>query len=327
MRGVWSVKKRGNTHRGRRWILGLGCGMGIIFCWLSHVAGLCAAEAGRAGEREVRVGFYNVRNYLSSEKKIKGGLQVPEKAREEVLALVAQIAAVNVDVLLLCEIGGMEQLRTLSQLLKKEGCAYPWMGVLDAADEQRRLAYLSRYPISREQSQTKLYFMLEQIPFQMQRGILDLEVQVEEIVFRVLGVHLKSKRPVPYGESRIRRSEARLLRGYTEKILRESKNPYLILLGDFNDTRESVVIKEVMGEKAKGDSLFDIRLTDHEGNTWTHYWAHADVYSRVDYIFVNRPVLKLLDRENCGIGYLPTWYQGSDHRLLYLTLKWVPGNY
>jgi exonuclease III len=61
-------------------------------------------------------------------------------------------------------------------------------------------------------------------------------------------------------------------------------------------------------------ALSDIKMVDTRGQSWTHYWAAADVYSRFDYILVNRAMMKRVVRKDSFIFDVPEFLTGSDHR-------------
>src|SRR4029453_9992579 len=93
------------------------------------------------------------------------------------------------------------------------GTDLPHTEYIVAGDEDRHLALLSRYPIVARESQTDLRFELNGREESVRRGILDVTLQVNaDYRLRCVGVHLKSKLPVPQGEALIRRFEAQKLR-------------------------------------------------------------------------------------------------------------------
>jgi len=95
----------------------------------------------------------------------------------------------------------------------------------------------------------------------------------------------------------------------------------LVVLGDFNDTKDSATLRELIGRGKR--KLFDTRPTERNGDTarseprdvaWTYFYGKTDEYSRIDYILLS-PALKRnwLATETC-IPFVPNWGLGSDHR-------------
>jgi exonuclease III len=62
-------------------------------------------------------------------------------------------------------------------------------------------------------------------------------------------------------------------------------------------------------------------LADDRGEFWTHYWAAADIYSRIDYIMVCKRLEAEVVPAESGIARPPFWNEASDHCPIFLTLK------
>ena len=120
----------------------------------------------------------------------------------------------------------------------------------------------------------------------MQRGILDVTVQAApSFLLRLVGVHLKSRLPVPNeSEWRLRAIEAWYLRDHIDGILNANPDTKLLVFSNFNNTRNEYSIREITGTAGSPNRLDDLWLRDDRGERWTEYWKYADVYSRIDYI-------------------------------------------
>ncbi|MCV5737125.1 hypothetical protein OFN56_35015, partial [Escherichia coli] len=83
-----------------------------------------------------------------------------------------------------------------------------------------RLALLSRLPIKARNSQTALTYQMGAQTLPMQRGILDVTISLTPTFdLHLLGVHLKSMRPIPDADQALmRRNEARLLRLHLDTL-------------------------------------------------------------------------------------------------------------
>jgi endonuclease/exonuclease/phosphatase family metal-dependent hydrolase len=192
---------------------------------------------------------------------------------------------------------------------------------VEAADPDRHLALLSRYPIIQRQSQTNVTYDLAGVPHKVLRGFLDVTVRVNDhFDLRLIGVHLKSKLPVPDGEALIRRHEASLLRQYLEKILAADPEVKLLLYGDFNDTRNEAPILEIGGPRGSSAHMTELPAKDSVGERWTQYWEVADLYSRIDYFFASPALLHKIVAAHTGIDRSECWFKASDHRAIFTAI-------
>lgn len=280
-------------------------------------AGTAAApDLHRPASGQIAVAAYNVKNFLRMERWVDGkridGLPKPEK---EVAAMVRVITDIAPDVLVLSEMGGKEDFSEFRELLAREGLDFAHAEHLEAADTERHVALLSKFPIVSRDSVARAEYTLRGTPQYMQRGILDVTLQVTpDYQLRVLGAHLKSKRPVPLGEALMRRNEAHLLRKHIDAILSESPNVNLLLAGDLNDTKNEPPIEEIIGVQGSPRHMADIWLQDAQGDRWTHYWHSADIYSRIDFIMVSHGLFREVDKEKSYVYRSPYVLDASDHR-------------
>jgi endonuclease/exonuclease/phosphatase family metal-dependent hydrolase len=116
----------------------------------------------------------------------------------------------------------------------------------------------------------------------------------------VLAAHLKSKRAVPEAdEAELRLEEAKPLREKIDARLAANPNVRLVVLGDFNDGKDSSSTKAVIGHGKQ--KLVDTRPAERNGDnvpspnpaweprnvTWTHFYGREDLYSRIDFILLS----------------------------------------
>ena len=300
----------------------LGVACGLILASVGLASGLTPSDT-PAGGGEFRIATYNVENYLPMTRRINGQLRTnagkPDSEKESVVRM---IGTVHPDVLGLMEIGEPRQLEDLQRRLRKEGLNYPFSDYLQGHDTTRHIALLSRYPIVEKHSQGDLPLWVGGVTLHSPRGILDITVEPSPgYRVRILCVHLKAKLEVAeYKESDLREAEARELRRYVREILRSNPSTRLVLMGDFNDTKNEKSLWQIMGKPDWPDSLKAMPLTDDRGELWTEYWGAADVYSRIDYIMVAKRLEPEIDPAQSGIARPPFWKEASDHCPLYLTL-------
>lgn len=263
-------------------------------------------------DREIVFGAYNLENYTQT-----GSERTRPKASSARDAVANVVCGVHADILGVCEVGEESALADLGQRLDKLGVHLPHCEYVAGPDPDRHLALLSRYPIVRRQSLPQVRFELNGRPEVVRRGFLDVSVQINPgYILRLVGVHLKSKLPSPSGEDLVRRCEADQLRILVERILSENPRENLLVYGDLNDTREQPAVRRVLGPWGGIFSLQDLVAEDLRGERWTHYRPFTGVYSRIDYLLVNR-ALKSEVSGPAGISAAPEWKRASDHRLIY----------
>jgi endonuclease/exonuclease/phosphatase family metal-dependent hydrolase len=271
----------------------------------------------------LRIATYNVENYLLMPRRLNGKLHTnagkPEPEKEAVAKV---IASVQPDVLGLMEIGDPAQLEDLRRHLHQQGVEYPHIEFLQAADTTRHLVLLSRFPIVERHSLGEIPLRVNGMTLHSPRGIIDVTVEPpkgERV--RILCVHLKAKLEVAeYDEADLRNAEAEFLRRHVREILRTDPSTRLVLMGDFNETKNSQTIREVTGKPEWSDSLTALPLTDERGELWTEYWSAADTYSRIDYIMVSKRLVAEVDAGRSGIARPSSWSKASDHCLLFITI-------
>ncbi len=260
---------------------------------------------------------YNLQNYLPMERFVKGAREPDQpKPEKQIAAVVKFLTQIKPDVLGVCEIGREKDLLDLQKRLKEAGLDLPNFEYSHGGDPTRRLALLTRLPITARNSQTDLKYQIGDQVFPVQRGFLDATVEVRPgLEMRCVGVHLKSKRPVPDAdESIMRRNEAHLLRKHLDDIIAKDAGAKVLLYGDFNEHRHEAPIAEITGTPGTPGGLYELHLRDERNETWTHYWKDADVYSRFDYLFFTKTLAKNMDRKNSSIFDVPEFLEGSDHR-------------
>lgn len=267
---------------------------------------------------------YNVENYLLMDRVVERK-KVPNapKPESEIAAVIAIIKEVSPDILGLTEMGERSSLQDIQARLKAVGLDYPHSEWVLGADAARHIALLSRFPITARNSQDNVPFELDGQQRRMARGLLDVSVRLSEsMTLRLVGLHLKSRRQVPdFDQGDFRAKEALCVRRHLDRILTENPNEKVLLFGDLNDTKNELPIREILGPRKSPAHMRDIFLLDQHGQRWTHFWAAADIYSRIDYLLASRALWPLIDSKRSGISPSRTWYLGSDHRLIYATIS------
>lgn len=278
------------------------------------------------GAETFRVATYNVENYLDQPTESRPHTKTPE-ARAKVCE---SIRSLNPDVLALEEMGGADALLELRDSLRAHGLDYPNWELVRGMDTNVHVAVLSRLPILARHPHTNDSYLLDGRRFRVSRGFADVEIQVNtNFTFTLIAAHLKSRRPVPEAdEAEQRLEEARILRGIVDGYLTNHPDAKLIVLGDFNDVKDSDAIKAVIGRGRfkLTDTRPAERNGDHPANaasrfdprniTWTEYYGKEDTYSRVDYILLSPAMARRWLAKETYVLALPNWGVGSDHRPL-----------
>ena len=233
------------------------------------------------------------------------------------------IGTIHPDLLGLMEIGEPRHLDDLKNRLRDAGMDFPYSEYLEGSDTTRHIALLSRFPIIERHSRGDLPLRVDGMTLHSPRGILDVTVEPShDYRLRILCVHLKAKLEVAeYNEGGLRLAEAGEIRRYVRDILRTDPQTRLILMGDFNDTKNEKTLREIMGATEGSDSLYPLSLADDHGEYWTEYWAAADIYSRIDYILVAKKLEPEIDIAHSGIARPSFWNEASDHCPVTLSLN------
>ena len=270
------------------------------------------------------IATYNVENYLDAP---AGTRPVkPPEARAKVRQV---IRALGADVIVFEEMGAATALLELRAALKTDGMDYPHWEHVRGPDPDIHLALLSRFPILARRAHTNEAYLLAGRRFLVKRGFLEVDIQVTpQYEFTLLGTHLKSKRPVPEAdEAEQREEEAKRLREIIDEKLRAKPSLNLVVVGDFNDTRDSRALKAVIGGRGKF-SLFDTRPAERNGDsafrpkiyytprniTWTYFYGKEDSYSRIDFILLSQGMVREWKADLTSVLTIPDWGIASDHR-------------
>ena len=290
-------------------------------------AGACPL-AGAA--QTFRVATYNLENYLDQ----PAGTR-PAKSAEGKAKIRESLRALNADVVALQEMGSTNALLELRSSLKAAGIYYQYWEHVSGWDTNIHVAVLSKFPITASRPHTNDSFLLFGRRFHVSRGFAEVDIRVnEQYSFTLLTAHLKSRRPVPEAdEAELREQEAILLREKIDALCEAKPTVNLVVLGDFNDTKDSKSTRAVIGRGKH--ALIDTRPAERNGDdqpnpnpryeprntTWTHHYGKEDTYSRIDFILLSPGMAREWDKENTYILTQPNWGVGSDHRPIVATFR------
>ena len=271
-----------------------------------------------------RVATYNVENYLDQ----------PTESRHFVKSAAAKakiresIRAVNPDILALEEMGSTNALLELRAALKRDGLDFSYWEHVEGFDTNIHVCVLSKLPFTARTPHTNDSFLLDGRRFRVSRGFAEVEIRVAgDFTFTLFAAHLKSRRPsAEADEAELRLEEAKILRGLVDAKLARDPEANFVVLGDFNDVKNSDSTREIVGRgKFK---LTDTRPAERNGDTdanenpryeprnvnWTHFYGVEDSFSRIDYILLSPAMTSHWLRNETYIATVPNWGTGSDHR-------------
>jgi endonuclease/exonuclease/phosphatase family metal-dependent hydrolase len=278
--------------------------------------------------RALTVATYNVENYLVTDRMADGVFrQAYPKPESEKAALRRAIAGFAPDVLALQEMGKPPFLAELQADLKAEGHDFPHALVLEAADEARHVAFLSKVPFKEVRRHTNVPVRFLGQADMVKRGVLEVTIATAQGDLTLFVVHLKSRRTErkddPEGVAQ-RSAEAEAVRNLVLSRLPNPSKALFAVLGDWNDTRNSKPVRTLAkrGDTTVGEIL---RAYDSRGETWTHAYRRQDSYSRIDYIMVSPALKEFVDGEGTARIYDgPGAREASDHRAVFAAFNLDP---
>ena len=290
------------------------------FLLFQLVINLAAPSANGAS---FRVATYNLENYLdqATESRQPKSIEAKTKIRESILAI-------KPDVIALQEMGTTNALMELRASLKAQGCDFPYWEHAAGYDTNIFIAVLSKFPFTARRSHTNESFLLHGRRFRVSRAFAEVDVSVNpKYSFTLMTAHLKSRRPVGIAdEAELRLEEARVLRQKIDSALAAHPAMNLVVLGDFNDGKDSASTKAIIGRGK--NHLIDTRPAERNGDNlpaakvgyeprniaWTHYYGKEDTYSRIDFILLSEGMRHEWLPDETFVLALPNWGEGSDHR-------------
>jgi endonuclease/exonuclease/phosphatase family metal-dependent hydrolase len=295
----------------------ISTGFHLVFIFTLLCCGVSAAET-------FRVATYNVENYLDQPTESRHFV----KSAEAKAKIRESIKAMNSDVIALEEIGTTNALLELRASLKTDGLDFPFWEYVRGFDTNIHVVVLSKLPIIARRPHTNEFFLLDGKRLVVKRGFAEVDIQAApNFIFTLIAGHLKSHLTTPEAdEAEERLGEAKVLRGIIDARLGKNPNAKLIVLGDFNDTKDSDSTKEILGHGKF--RLTDTRPAERNGDTvpgeppyfeprnvtWSYYFGKTDTYSRIDYILLSPAMKGFWRADETFVPKVPNWGVGSDHR-------------
>ena len=238
------------------------------------------------------------------------------KSAEAKAKIRESIKAMNPDVIALEEMGATNSLLELRASLKADGLDFPFWEHLQSFDTNIHVAVLSKLPIIGRHPHTNDFFLLDGRRLQVKRGFAEVDIAAAtNFTFTLIAAHLKSRLNTPEAdEAEERFGEAKVLRGIIDEHFKTDPNAKLIVLGDFNDTKDSNPVKKIIGRgKFK---LTDTRPAERNGDNasakppyfeprdvaWTYFYGDNDERARFLPFWISRQLNQ---------PKLPCWFKSS----------------
>lgn len=279
----------------------------------------------RAAAETLTLATYNVENYGPANRMTEAGYRKdypkPEAEKQALRTVIRGLAA---DVLVVQEMGEPAYVEELRRDLKTEGLDYPYSALASAGDGDRRVALISRRPLKSVTTHTDLTFKYLGGQETVKRGLLEVTLATSAGDVTIFALHLKSRLPEHADDptSAIRRAgEAVAIRDRILKRFPEPATARFVILGDCNDHRASRPLAALQ-KRGKTDIAVLLRATDSRGDVWSYTYRKEESYSRVDHILVSPALKAAVDGGSGKIYDGPGVREASDHRPVWVRLKW-----
>jgi len=249
--------------------------------------------------------------------------QAYPKPEAEKKALRAVIRALDADVIALQEIGPKSFFEELQRDVATDGVKYPYAELLEAADEERHVAVLSRRPFAAVGRHTDLTFPYFKTKEPVKRGLLEVRFSTEGVEFTLFVVHLKSRftdRDDDPLSAQRRLGEAVAVRDRVLKLFPEPTKARFLLVGDCNDSAASRPLRSLI-KRGETEIFQRVPAVDSRGEVWTHFYRKEQIYSAVDHVLISPLLQSAVVAGTATICDLPEALEASDHRPLVVRLK------
>lgn len=279
---------------------------------------------GLAFGESIRVATYNLDNYLVIDRHIDDGWRKSyPKPESEKAVIRSVIKEAKPDILALQEIGSLPFLQELKADLAQEGIEYPYSVLMQGDDTVRHLAVLSTLAPAEVVRHQDLVINYQGKHQPVKRGMLELSFERPDgDRFKLFVVHLKSRRTSVDSDPeslRCRTLEAKACRNRIIERTFEMEVRDFIIAGDFNDHPESAPLRRFY-RRGKLEIGTLVPASDSRGERWTHYYKKEAVYSLVDGFIASGSLLAQVENKRGHIVDIPNVIEGSDHRMVYLSL-------
>lgn len=293
----------------------------LLLLWAALSAALffCAEKSGKQGKtngnaftpietpREIKIASWNLGNYSSASRIVDGKFAPKYPKTEGEKRRVAQIVCeINPDILFVQEMGA-ENFGEFLDRLKNEGVYYPFCEILQAADNARCLAVVSKLPFEKVFKFDNLQFAYMGKPAKSPRGLLGVKVGG----FYLFTAHLKSRRRAKNTDKHceiFRKAEAAQI----AKKLATFSGQKLLVCGDFNSEPSNTCIDEFKNTAR----LLVLPQADNNGKSHTLTWKNGKKRGMFDFFLLSEAAKSRAQK--CAL--VCDTKGASDHRIIVLKL-------
>ncbi len=271
----------------------------------------------------LRVATLNLYNYLITNRMVgKVYREDYPKPEDEKKALSEVVIKTGPHILAVQEMGSEPYLLEFQRDLRSEGLDYPYIILMEAADEERHTAVLSKLPFEQVILYDELEFKYFDEKIRVKRGLLAINFYVNGLRWTLFNLHLKSRYTVRHDdqEAKIQRlNEAVAIRNNIKTAYLLNANLHYLIVGDLNDTIGSKTLRRLL-KSGSNTISHAIPAADSRGETWTYYYKKEDVYSRFDYVLASPAMMPYIENARGKIVDWPEMKIASDHRLVYVDI-------
>jgi endonuclease/exonuclease/phosphatase family metal-dependent hydrolase len=272
----------------------------------------------------IRIATYNLNNYLVMDRHVGSSWRPAYPKPESSKSMIRQIVGNTIpDVVALQEIGPKPFLEELRADLALEGIHYPYAIHLEAKDEVRHIALLSKIAPAEVVKHVDLNFKYFDRVEEVKRGMLEVTFdRPDGSIFKLFVVHLKSRwsNEASDPESALRRTrEAEACRDrIIERTFKLGVTDFLVT-GDFNDNPDSATLRRFhhRGNRAIGTL---ISASDSRDEVWTYFYKKKSEYSQVDGFIASSTLAPKIEDRSGTIVDTSGALIASDHRMVYIDL-------
>jgi endonuclease/exonuclease/phosphatase family metal-dependent hydrolase len=270
------------------------------------------------------IATYNLENYLVTDRMVDGVYrEAYPKPEKEKAALQQIIAGIAPDILAVQEMGGQPYLDEFQRELRQSGQNFRFTVLLEGPDPDRHVAVLSRIPFKQVRRHAYVGLTYFGQKNAVKRGVLEVIFATSAGDFSLFVIHLKSRRTERPDDPESALQRAQEAAAVRDLVLSRYPNPAqarFVICGDWNDTRSSRPVRALTrrGALPLGEI---IPAADSRGETWTHFYRREDTYSRIDYFLISPALKPAVTDGHANIWDGPGTGEASDHRAVYLQLK------
>jgi len=235
-------------------------------------------------------------------------------------AAAAELSAVNADIILVSGLASENDSATLQGAL---GGEYVFTKSAAGPTPNGRVAIISKIkPETCEIVAGKKYNVKKNTPIPVGNDFIHAVFNLDGYRLHIIAGLLKDRAKHPlYGQTNMRRYEARELRKLATAILKKKIDANILVIGNMNDTCGKSPLKELYSRRSKpARRLYDLRPVDHINVAWTAVDETTDEYERIDYVLASSGIVPETLKDSLKILHKGNWRSASAHRVVSVSI-------